>query len=60
MELNPETPLDEPSLAVLEIRIRMFQLDKIVDILEAVASMLKAVGCSYQPHPRAVRVKMVS
>ena len=44
MELNPETPLAEPSLAVLEIRVRMAQLDKIDEILEAVASMLKAVG----------------
>jgi hypothetical protein len=44
MELNPETPLAEPSLAVLEIRARMAQLDKTDDIVVAVTSMLKAVG----------------
>jgi hypothetical protein len=44
MEINQETPPAEPSLAVLEIRIRMAQLDKIDEILGAVAAMLKAVG----------------
>jgi hypothetical protein len=44
MEHNQETPPAEPSLAVLEIRVRFAQIEKIDKILEAVAAMLKAVG----------------
>ena len=43
MELKEQAQSTEPSAVVLEIRARMAQLDKIDEILEAVASMLKAV-----------------
>jgi hypothetical protein len=44
MELNQEKQLAEPSPIVLEIRARMDKLDRIDEIVEAVASMRKAVG----------------
>jgi hypothetical protein len=44
MELNRETQLAEPSPIVLEIRARMDKLDRVDEIVEAVASMRKAVA----------------
>ncbi|MDP9052206.1 MAG: hypothetical protein M3O31_16025 [Acidobacteriota bacterium] len=44
MENNQETPPAEPSLAVLEIRVRFAQLDKVDPILVAIAAIVKAVG----------------
>ena len=53
LELKEQTQPTEPGPVIQEIRTRMAQLDKVDDIVGAVAAMLKAVGCSHQPLPRS-------
>jgi len=53
VELKEHAQPTEPSLVIQEIRARMEKLDLVDEIVGAVNSMRKAVGCLQQHPPRS-------